>query len=378
MQKYVLVTGSNGYIGNALVQRLLNKGYSVVTIDNDSKLHWLEEVGSRSAIPIKPIIERIIKLKTLGKFITHYTIDISRDVNRLRKIFKKYKFDTIVNLAQMPAAPYSHIDLEHASWTIQNNTIGTLNLLHMMRDHCPDAHIIEIESMGTYNHAINTDIPEGKFQFEYNGRISEPCIFPKQSGSLYHSSKLFNTYLMDSAYSWWGIKSTAIMQGVVYGEWTPEIEESGLHSHFVYDSTFGTVVNRFIIQSLINNPLTIYGKGDQKRGYLALNDSVQCLMLFIENPAEDFRIVNQLADVYNINEIANKIKELNPNTTFKYMDSPRVEITDDFYYNVSTDTLKGFGFENTRSIDDELKYLYDLIKKENISSLSKEKFIKWR
>jgi len=69
----------------------------------------------------------------------------------------------------------------------------------MMKEYCPNAHLIEIESMGTFNPAINVDIPENKFQFEYNGRTSEPSIFPKQASSFYHSSKVFNTYLNDCA-----------------------------------------------------------------------------------------------------------------------------------------------------------------------------------
>jgi hypothetical protein len=69
----------------------------------------------------------------------------------------------------------------------------------MVKEFCPEAHIVEIESMGTYKHEINTRIPEGRFQFEFEGRKSEPCIFPKQAGSQYHQSKLFNNYLFESA-----------------------------------------------------------------------------------------------------------------------------------------------------------------------------------
>jgi len=173
-------------------------------------------VGSYSAIPVITGLDKFRKLRRIGSY-THYSMDIAQDVKKLDELFRKYKFDTIVNLAQMPSAPYSQIDLSHASFTIQNNTIGTLNLIYMIKDHCPDAHFIEIESMGTYNHAINTRIPEGKFQFEFEGRTSEPCIFPKQGGSQYHTAKIFSTYLLDNAHRWWGLNSTIINQGVVYG-----------------------------------------------------------------------------------------------------------------------------------------------------------------
>jgi nucleoside-diphosphate-sugar epimerase len=100
-------------------------------------------------------------------------------------------------------------------------------------------------------------------------------------------------------------------------------------------------------------------------------------MLFVENPSKGFRYVNQLAETFSINDIANMIKEINPKTTFKYMDSPRVEITDDFYYNVSTDTLKELGFKNTRNIKDELEYLYNLIDKDYVKYDENEKYVKW-
>lgn len=376
MSKNVLVTGCNGYLGNALVQRLLNRGYNVVGIDNQVKLKWLEECKSVSAIPIISILEKCRAFRKMGRYV-YYNIDIFKDVNRLREVFKTYKFDTIVNLAQMPSAPYSHMDLEHASYTIQNNTIGTVNIAYMMKDYCLDAHLIEIESMGTYNHAINTRIPEGKFTFEFEGRQSEPCIFPRQAGSFYHTAKINSMYFLDCCQRFWGLKSTTINQGVVYGNYTPEIEESGIHSHLSYDSTFGTVVNRFIIQSMSGTPMTIYGNGGQKRGYLSLTDSIQCLMIYIMNPSSDMRIVNQLADVYNVNDIAGIIKKIRPESKSMNMESPRSEFTDDFYYNVTTDTLEELGFRSTRTIEDELKYMFSIINVDDIN-IDPETFVQWR
>ena len=300
-------------------------------------------------------------------------IDIAKHVNKLEKIFSRYKFDTVINLAQQPAAPYSMKSLDNASWTIQNNTIGCLNILWLMRNYCPDAHLIEIESMGTFAPDINVDIPENKFQFEYNGRTSKPCLFPKEAGSLYHSSKLFNTYLNDCANRWWNIKSTIINQGVVYGNYTPEIEESGIHSHLSTDESFGTTINRFIVQAMLYHPLTVYGSGEHKRGFLSLNDSVQCLELFVNNPPEsgEMRIVNQLDEVFSINEVAQKVlNACNSHVGIKHIESPRVENTNDFYYNPDTDILKNLGFKQTRTIEDEVQFAFKHINKNKLSHLS--------
>jgi len=373
----ILVTGCNGYIGNGIVQRLLREGHDVVGIDNDVKLKWLKEMKSISAIDVpedRP--ERIKHIWTLPY--EYYNIDISKNVNKLKTVFEQYNFNTVINLAQQPAAPYSQIDLKHASWTIQNNTIGCLNLLWMIKEYCPNAHLIEIESMGTYQPDINTDIPEGKFSFQYNGRDSEPSIFPKSPGSFYHSSKVFNTYLNDCANRWWGIKSTIINQGVVYGNYTDEIAETKIHSHLASDESFGTVVNRFIVQAMLNHPLTIYGSGEHKRGFLALNDSVQCLELFVDNPPKngEMRIVNQLDEVFSMNEIAQKVVEVSKEffldpITVEHIESPRAENTDEFYYNPHTNTLKELGFKQTRSIEDEVRFAFKAINRKNLKNLEK-------
>ena len=54
---------------------------------------------------------------------------------------------------------------------------------------------------------------------------------------------------------------------------------------FNYDEIFGTVVNRFIAQAVADYPLTVYGKGGQSRGYLNLEDSLQCTYISYKNPA---------------------------------------------------------------------------------------------
>jgi nucleoside-diphosphate-sugar epimerase len=248
--------------------------------------------------------------------------------------------------------------LVNATESINNNTNGTLNILWMVRKYCPDVHLIEIESLGTIQPDVNVDIPEGEFVFQYNGRESAPSLFPRRPGSFYHASKVFNTYLNDAAVRWWDLKITAINQGVVYGAYTPEIEETGIHSPMWVDECFGTVVHRFIVQALLKHPLTLYGGGWQKRGFLALNDSVQCVELFVDNPPEQpgLRIPNQMDEIYTIKEIATKVNSIIPNGEMIVMQSPRVENTHDFYYNPVNDTIKSLGFQQTRTIEQEIEY----------------------
>ena len=85
----------------------------------------------------------------------------------------------------------------------------------------------------------------------------------------------------------WGLKSTDIMQGVVFGTRIDEMgEDERLVTRFDFDQCFGTSINRFCAQAIIGQPLTPYGKGHQRRGFIPLRDSMQCLTIAIETPPQ--------------------------------------------------------------------------------------------
>ena len=88
------------------------------------------------------------------------------------------------------------------------------------------------------------------------------------------------------ACSAWNLKSTDIMQGIVYGIRTEEINDpdSELLTRFDFDAVFGTVLNRFCAQAVVGHPLTVYGTGDHISSFISLRDSVRCLELIINNP----------------------------------------------------------------------------------------------
>jgi len=372
----VLVCGCDGYIGSALTLRLLEEGYNVIGIDNLLRRDTVKEMNSFSAIPIMEMYEKEKELKKMGSFSFFYS-DIAIDIEDLSFIFKNNDINTVINLAQQPSAPYSQISRIHTEETTVNNIIGTLNILYCMREFSPESHLVQIGSMGEYQVNVNTDIAEGIFEFEFNNRKSKTSIFPRRPGSFYHASKVASTYYIDCACRFWDIKATDIMQGVVYGNWTPEIERTGIQTRLDSDECFGTVINRFIVQSLIGVPLTVYGKGLHKRGFLALNDSVQCLMLAVRNiPAKgEYRTWNQLDEVFSMNEIADTVidvsRELDFTTTKTYIDTPRVEVIDDHYYNPITEKIINLGFKQTRTMRDEIKYSFDTILKSgnNVSKL---------
>jgi len=359
--KDIIVMGCDGYIGHALTLRLLEQGYRVIGIDDFQRRDHVEGLGSFSAVEIDESYKRHDIFNKIGDFKFY---ELSIDEVACLHFLEKYSPIAIVNLAQQPSGPFSHKSQQHAEFTTTNNLIGTLNVLYYMREKAPKSQLIQIGSMGEYDHSAGTTIPEGLFDLEMEGRSAHNAIFPRRPGSFYHASKVASTYYMEAACRWWDLSVTDIMQGVVYGNWTPEIEKYNCPTRLDSDECFGTVVNRFIIQAIINEPMTIYGKGLQKRGYLSVHDSVECLMLAIKHPPQigEYRTWNQLDKTLSVVEIAGEVARIfmdkfGIDAVMEYIDPPRIEKTDDFYYNVVTDKLKLLGFDPKRTIADEVEYI---------------------
>jgi nucleoside-diphosphate-sugar epimerase len=239
-----------------------------------------------------------------------------------------------------------------------------------MKDNCPNAHLITLGTMGEYQHDIGVDIEEGYFEItKVDGQRSKESIFPRRPGSIYHTSKTASTYLIDLLVRSWGLKVTDIMQGVVVGLYvndTPDV------SSFWIDEAFGTVVNRFCAQATINEPLTVFGSGNHSRTFLTLQDSIQALLIAINNPPTDTskpRVWNQLTEHWKIIDLANYINE-KTNCDINHIDSPRTENTEKHYYNVKTDVLNSLGYKPSRTIKEEIDFLLSLLPrfKDNIES----------
>ena len=87
---------------------------------------------------------------------------------------------------------------------------------------------------------------------------------------------------------------------MVYGQQTLETaRDERLATRFDCDAVFGTVLNRFVIQAVIGYPLTVYGTGGQTRGMIDIRDTLRCVQLACENPADrgEFRVFNQITEI---------------------------------------------------------------------------------
>ena len=217
----VLIAGMDGYLGWTLAMYLRNRGHRVVGVDNFSRRKNVEEIGSWSATPLQSMDVRLRAFKEIyGKEIEFYEGDL-REYHFVKGIVQRYKPDTIVHLGEQPCAPYSMIDVEHAVLTQTNNIVGTLNLLFAMHKTSPHTHMLKLGTMGEYG-TPNIDIPEGFFEIEYRGR-RDRLPFPRQAGSWYHQTKVHDTHNIMFACRIWDLRSTDIMQGVVYGTRTEDM-----------------------------------------------------------------------------------------------------------------------------------------------------------
>ncbi len=362
----VLITGIDGYSGWPLALHLLNRGHDVVGLDNFVTRKRVREVGSWSATPILPFPRRQAAVhEILRKTIGFHKGDLS-DYEFTRGVLAREKPDAIVHLAEQRSAPYSMIDVHHAVATQVENLTGTLHLLYAMKEAAPDAHLVKMGTMGEYG-TPDVDIPEGFFEVEFRGRKAT-LPFPRSAGSWYHWSKVFDSGDVYFASRIWGLRTTDVMQGVIYGTRTPDLTDDRLLTRFDFDETWGTALNRFIAQSVLGLPITPYGKGGQSRGFLALEDSMQSLRLAVEHPAEpgQYRVFNQFDQAYSVNQLAETTakvaEEFGLHPTIEHPPDPRVE-AEQHYYHPIHEHLPALGYRPMRSLEDGIRQIFgDLIR----------------
>jgi len=345
----IIVLGGDGYCGWATALYLSGRGHAVTIVDNYLRRQWDHELGAQTLTPIQPLSER---LRTWHQH-TGKTIDLAVgdvcDYDFVYSTVKAVEPEAIVHFAEQRSAPYSMIDRKHAVFTQVNNVVGTLNVLFAMREAAPDCHIVKLGTMGEYG-TPNIDIEEGYIKIEHNGR-SDVLPYPKQPGSFYHLSKVHDSHNMMFTCKIWGIRATDLNQGVVYGTVTEETSLSeALINRFDYDDVFGTVLNRFCVQAAIGQPLTVYGKGGQTRGFLDIRDTVRCVELACLNPANkgECRVYNQFTEQFSVLELALKVqaagKEMGLNVEVDHIPDPRVE-AEAHYYNAKHSKLIDLGLQ---------------------------------
>jgi UDP-sulfoquinovose synthase len=346
----ILILGGDGYLGWPTAMHFSNRGHEVHVVDNYLRRRAHEEAGTDS---LTPHAESLPARAAAWKEVTGHEIGVTEgdllEWSIVEPLFRDFQPETVVHYGEMPSAPYSMIDREHAVYTQYNNVVNTLNVLFAMRDHTPEAHLVKLGTMGEYG-TPNIDIEEGFIQIEHKGR-TDRLPFPKLPGSLYHCSKVHDSTNIHFASRIWGLRATDLNQGVVYGIETDETRlDPRLATRFDYDEVFGTALNRFCLQAVIGHPLTPYGKGGQTRGYLNIVDTLRCVELAALNPPVlgEFRVFNQFTEQFSVNQLADLVKrsgaEVGIDVTVEHIENPRVEL-EEHYYNAAHTALLDLGLE---------------------------------
>jgi UDP-sulfoquinovose synthase len=345
----ILILGGDGYLGWPQALYLSSKGDDVTIFDNLARRHFDLERGFNSLVPIQTLHERVAAWREVsGRQIQIYVGD-TLDYEALSAAFRDVQPDAVVHFAEQRSAPYSMIDRKHAVYTQTNNVIGTLNVLYAMKEFAPDCHLVKLGTMGEYG-TPNIDIEEGFIEIQHKGR-SDILPFPKQPNSIYHLSKVHDSHNIMFCCKVWNLRATDLNQGVVYGVETDETrQDPRLATRFDYDQIYGTALNRFCAQVAVGYPLSIYGTGQQIRGYINLMDTIRCIELAIASPPGEgeYRVFNQITEQFSLTELAEMVarqsERFGLEARIKHLPNPRVE-AEQHYYNATHTRLIELGLE---------------------------------
>jgi nucleoside-diphosphate-sugar epimerase len=312
----IFVTGADGYIGWPTALRIADRTADrVVLVDNFARREWVENIGSKSATPVADIETRLEAAREVhGLENLSFVEGDLTDRDFVDELLAVHEPDAIVHAASQPSAPYSQIDGRRANYTQENNMQSTRNLLWGLEENgLTDAHFIETTTTGVYG-APEFPIPEGGATMENQGERDE-VPFPAMAGSWYHLTKSHNAANMRLANKQFDIPVSDVRTAITYGT---EVEETRaddrLKTRFDFDYYFGTVAHRFCAQAVAGYPVTVYGKGIQRKPFISLEDAVEGLarlaLMDPDDREDDHVVYNQVTRAISIVEIADTIEDV--------------------------------------------------------------------
>ena len=362
---HILILGGDGYLGWPTAMHLSAGGHEVMVVDNYLRRNICREENVEPLYTVPNLHARCKLWSAMSGHQIKVAIGDLTQWDFVAEIFNSFEPDSIIHYAEQPAAPYSMMNRRAATLTLQNNLMVTANVIFAVREFCPRAHLVKLGTMGEYG-TPNIDIEEGWLDVTHGGR-EQRFLYPRQAGSLYHTTKIMDTDLLWFYVRMWDLRVTDLMQGPVYGIFTDEIaDETALMPFFNYDELFGTVLNRFVVQAVAGYPLTVYGKGHQTRGFLNIKDTLNCIRLSIENPADagELRIFNQFTETFSVRDLARRVKDAGDpmgfEVTVQTVDNPRIE-AEEHYYNPRHTGLLDLGLKPNYLTESVLQQLLEFV-----------------
>ena len=250
----VLVTGSAGFIGFHLCQKLISDGHEVFGIDN---LNSYYDINLKNARLIEAGFD-IKQLETLQKISSkknenYYFQKLNLiDKNNLEKIFSQENFDAVCNLAAQAGVRYS---LENPDVYIESNINAFLNILECCR-HNGVNNLVYASSSSVYG--LNETLP-----FSTKDSVDHPI-------SLYAATKKSNELMAHTYSHLFNIPTTGLRFFTVYGPWgRPDM-----------------ALFKFTRAALCGESIEVYNNGDMLRDFTYIDDIVDGVVSVIMNPAK--------------------------------------------------------------------------------------------
>lgn len=263
----ILVTGAAGFIGYHLCDKLLRMGYDVVGLDNINEYYdvnlKLDRIGQLGISFGSDCIYNEEKQSSIygSKFI-FLKLDIE-DRENLPKIFDKYKFDLVCNLAAQAGVRYS---IEQPFKYIDSNILGFVNVLEACRNF-DVRKLVYASSSSVYG--LNDKIP-----FSTADNVDHPI-------SLYAATKKSNELMAHTYSHLFGMKTIGLRFFTVYGPWgRPDM------AMFLFTDAI-----------LNNKPIKVFNNGNLSRDFTYIDDIIQGIIatLFRETQKD-----SKLYELYNI------------------------------------------------------------------------------
>jgi UDP-sulfoquinovose synthase len=364
----IIVTGGDGFCGWPTALHLSNAGHDILILDNLSRRSIATTLQYESLTQIHSIYKRINEWYAIsGNRIQFRDLDLVNDYSLLREAFQEHKPDCVVHLAAQRSAPYSMMSVEAGNYTLSNNMLAANNVLRAIESVDRTIRLVHLGSIGVYGYEDrHFEIPEGKSVFsgvDNNGEkynINSPI--PLNPTSIYHLSKAQVTSLLNFYSHNYKLNITDLYQGIVWGTQTAETNLSDvLSNRFDYDEIYGTVLNRFVVQTQSGIPMTVYGKGEQTRAFIHIQDTVKCIEAAVNasaRPKNDVEVIHQISETRTVKSVAEHVAKL-ANGKINHIDNPRNE-EEQHRYDLENNKFKKMGLTlNTlqNNLVDEIQHV---------------------
>src|SRR5262249_51507887 len=211
----VVILGGDGYLGWPTAMAFAGAGHDVCAVDNYLRRTIARETNSEALMANPLLPERAGLFERLTGRRIEIAVGDCCDFAFLSDLVRTFQPEAVVHYAEQPSAPYSMIGYDEARTTLANNLMATFNVIWAVLEQAPACHIIKLGTMGEYG-TPNTEIEEGWTKIQHKGR-SDKFLFPRQAGSLYHTTKVLDTDLLWFYVRIHGLRVTDLMQGPVYG-----------------------------------------------------------------------------------------------------------------------------------------------------------------